>query len=70
VEVADDDLAGLAVHIGARVCEAAGPREVLTSSTVRDLVVGSEISFADRGVRELRGVPHEWRVYEVVDEAD
>jgi len=60
-----DDLAGMAVHIGARVGAAAGAGEILVSSTVRDLVVGSGIEFADRGVRELKGVPGEWRVYAV-----
>ncbi len=66
IELVGDDVAGLAVHIGARVCEAAGAGEVLASSTVRDLVVGSEIRFADRGTHELRGVPYEWRLYEVL----
>jgi class 3 adenylate cyclase/alpha-beta hydrolase superfamily lysophospholipase len=69
IEMVGDDVAGLAVHIGARVCQAAGPGQVLASSTVRDLVVGSEIRFADRGTHELRGVPYEWRLYEVLDEA-
>jgi class 3 adenylate cyclase len=70
IELVGDDVAGLAVHIGARVCEAARPGEVLTSSTVRDLVVGSEIRFADRGTHELRGVPYEWRLYEVLDDGE
>lgn len=69
IEVLDDDVAGLAVHIGARVCEAAAPGEVLASSTVRELVVGSEIEFADRGTHELRGVPHEWRLFQVLNGA-
>ena len=60
-----DDLAGMAVHIGARVGAAAGAGEILVSGTVRDLVVGSGIEFADRGTRELKGVPGEWRVYAV-----
>ena len=58
-----DDLAGLAVHIGARVGTTAGSGEVLVSGTVRDLVIGSELRFADRGTRELKGVPGEWRLY-------
>ena len=70
IELVGDDVAGLAVHIGARVCQAADPGQVLASSTVRDLVVGSEIRFADRGTRELRGVPYEWRLYEALDEGD
>jgi class 3 adenylate cyclase len=60
-----DDLAGMAVHIGARVGAAAGAGEILVSGTVRDLVVGSGIEFADRGSRELKGVPGEWRLYAV-----
>lgn len=64
-EVMGDDLGGLAVHIGARVGALAGPGEVLTSSTVRDLVVGSPFSFADRGEYELKGVPGRWRVHAV-----
>jgi class 3 adenylate cyclase len=60
-----DDLAGMAVHIGARVVAAAAAGEILVSSTVRDLVVGSGIEFAPRGERELKGVPGEWRLYAV-----
>ena len=65
-EVIGDDVGGLAVHIGARVSQAAGPGEVLVSSTVKDLVVGSGLEFDDRGTRELRGVPGEWRLFAVV----
>ena len=64
-ELRGDDVAGMAVHIGARVGATAGPSEVLVSSTVKDLVVGSGIEFADRGARELKGVPGEWRLYAV-----
>ncbi len=64
-EVMDDDLGGLAVHIAARVMDAAAAGEVLVSSTVKDLVVGSGIDFHDRGARELRGVPGEWRLFSV-----
>jgi class 3 adenylate cyclase len=60
-------VSGIAVHIGARVAANAGPGEVLVSSTVKDLVAGSGISFADRGVVELKGVPGEWRLYSVAD---
>jgi class 3 adenylate cyclase len=63
LEVMDGDLGGLAVHIAARVMDNAGPSEVLVSSTVKDLVVGSGIDFEDRGSHELRGVPGEWRLY-------
>ena len=64
-EVMDDDVGGLAVHIGARVMGEAEPSEVLVSSTVKDLVVGSGIDFEDRGAHELRGVPGEWRLFAV-----
>jgi class 3 adenylate cyclase len=62
VEVRGDDLGGLAVHIGARVTAAAAPGEVLVSSTVRDLLAGSDLSFVDRGEHELKGVPGTWRL--------
>jgi class 3 adenylate cyclase len=61
-EVRGDDLAGIAVHIGARVSALAGSGEVLTTSTVRDLVAGSGISFTDRGRHVLKGVPGEWSI--------
>lgn len=61
----DDDVGGLAVHIGARVSSLAGPGEVLVSSTVRDLIVGSGLSLVDRGEHELKGVPGPWRIYAV-----
>jgi class 3 adenylate cyclase len=64
-EVMNGDVGGLAVHIGARVMGAAEPSEVLVSSTVKDLVVGSGIDFVDRGSRELKGVPGEWRLFAV-----
>jgi class 3 adenylate cyclase len=57
-----DDLAGLAVHIGARVCSVAEPGEVLVTSTVRDLVAGSGLEFADRGRHTLKGLPGEWTI--------
>jgi class 3 adenylate cyclase len=63
VEVVGGSVAGIAVHTGARVAALAGPGEVLVSSTVKDLVAGSGIRFADRGVRILKGVPGEWRLY-------
>jgi class 3 adenylate cyclase len=64
-EVRGDDLAGIAVHIGARVASLAGPSEVLISSTVRDLVAGSGIEFDDRGVHQLKGVPGDWQLLAV-----
>ena len=65
IEFRGDDLAGLAVHIGARVAALAGPHEVLVSSTVKDLVVGSGMEFANRGSHALKGVPGEWQLYAV-----
>jgi class 3 adenylate cyclase len=62
-EFAGSDVGGIAVHIGARVCSMAQGDEVLVSSTVKDLVVGSELSFEDRGPHQLRGVPGEWRLF-------
>jgi class 3 adenylate cyclase len=64
-ELRGDDLAGIAVHIGSRVASLADPGEVLVTSTVRDLVAGSGIQFADRGRQELKGVPGEWQVLAV-----
>jgi class 3 adenylate cyclase len=62
-EAMGDDVGGLAVHIGARVGALAAPREVLVSNTVKDLVVGSGIDFADRGEHALKGVPGRWRLW-------
>ena len=64
-ELVDGKVGGIAVHIGARVSAEAGPGEVLVSSTVKDLVAGSGLQFADRGTAELKGVPGEWRLYAV-----
>jgi class 3 adenylate cyclase len=61
----DDDMGGLAVHIGARISSLAGANEVLVSSTVRDLSVGSGVALADRGEHDLKGVPGPWRVFAV-----
>ncbi len=65
VEIVGDDIAGLAVHIGARVMALAGPGEVLASRTVRDLVAGSGLVFTSRGTHELKGVPEPWEVFSV-----
>ncbi len=65
VEVGPDDVAGLGVHIGARVGALAQGDEVLVSRTVKDLVAGSGIEFEDRGVHELKGVPEAWQVFAV-----
>jgi class 3 adenylate cyclase len=64
-EVIGEKLAGIAVHIGARVAALAGPGEILVSQTVKDLVAGSGVTFADRGTHALKGVPDEWRIYAV-----
>ena len=65
IEVRGDDVAGLAVHIGARVSALAGPGEVLVSSTVKDLVAGSSVEFEGRGEHELKGVPGTWKLFAV-----
>ena len=65
-EVRGDDIGGIGVHIGARVSALAGPNEVLVSSTLRDLVIGSGLKFEDRGIHELKGVPGEWHLLAVV----
>jgi class 3 adenylate cyclase len=62
-EIGADDVSGLAVHIAARVASLAAPGEVLVSSTVKDLVAGSGLTFTDRGTQALRGVPGEWRLF-------
>jgi pimeloyl-ACP methyl ester carboxylesterase/class 3 adenylate cyclase len=68
-EVADGNIAGIAVHTGARVAALAGADEVLVSSTVRDLVAGSGIQFSDRGAHALKGIPEEWRLFAVQQQA-
>jgi class 3 adenylate cyclase len=65
VEVETRDLGGIAVHIGARVSAQANADEILVSSTVKDLVVGSGIAFDDRGMHALKGVPGKWRLFAV-----
>jgi class 3 adenylate cyclase len=65
VDVAGDDIAGIAVNIGARVGAKAEPGQVLVSHTVKDLVAGSGFSFEDRGEHDLRGVPGSWRLWSV-----
>ena len=64
-EIRGDDIGGIAVHIGARVSALAGPNEVLVSSTLRDLVIGSGLEFDDRGAHTLKGVPGEWHLFAV-----
>ncbi len=65
VRYEEDAVTGIAVAIGARIGSLAEPGEVLASSTVKDLVVGSELTFVDRGTHSLKGVPDDWRVFAV-----
>jgi class 3 adenylate cyclase len=65
-ELIDDKVGGIAVTIGARIANMAGPSEVLISQTVKDLVAGSGLTFADSGEHELKGVPDRWHLYRVV----
>jgi class 3 adenylate cyclase len=64
-EILGDHLGGIAVHIGARISALAGPDEVLVSQTVKEAVIGSGITFKDRGTHELKGVPGQWQLYAV-----
>ena len=66
-EVLDGKLVGVAVHVAARVAAAAGPSEVLATGTVKDLVAGSGITFEDRGMRPLKGLPDQWRLFSVTN---
>jgi class 3 adenylate cyclase len=61
----DDDVGGLAVHIGACISSLAGPGEVLVSSTVRGLIVGADQTLTDRGEHQLKGIPAAWRLFAV-----
>ncbi len=65
VEMRGDDIGGVAVHIGQRVSALAGASEIVVSSTVKDLVAGSGIEFADRGEHDLKGIPGQWRLFAV-----
>ena len=69
VELLGDDIGGIAVHVGSRICALAGPSEVLVSSTVRDLTAGSGLLYRDAGVHRLKGVGDEWRLYHAVHPA-
>jgi class 3 adenylate cyclase len=66
IELRDNDIGGIAVHIGARIAALARPSEILVSQTVADLVAGSELRFDERGPHELKGVPGTWRLYSVL----
>ena len=67
-EIRDDDIGGIAVHVAARILAEAAPGEVIVSSTVKELVIGSGIRFVDRETRVLRGVPDEWHLFAVAFE--
>jgi class 3 adenylate cyclase len=67
VEMMEEDVGGIAVHIAARVGALAAAREVLVTSTVKDLVAGSGIPFVDRGVKQLKGISDEWRLFAAND---
>ena len=66
IELAGDDVRGIAIHIGARVMSIAPPSQIFVSSTVKDLVAGSGLTFEDAGEHELKGVPDRWHLYRVV----
>jgi class 3 adenylate cyclase/pimeloyl-ACP methyl ester carboxylesterase len=66
VEIAGDEIGGVAVHLANRIMAEAGPGIILTSSTVKDLVLGSGIEFIDRGPRLLKGVPDTWNLFQVI----
>jgi class 3 adenylate cyclase len=68
IELEGEGVRGMAVHIGARVSALAEPAQVLVSSTVKDLVAGSGLTFEERGEHALKGVPDRWHVYLVVSE--
>lgn len=67
IELLGDDITGIAVHLAARVTDAAGPREVLVTRTVTELVAGSNIVFSEKGTHALKGVPGEWPLFAVSD---
>ena len=67
IELRDDDVSGIAVHIGQRVESLAAPGEVLVSRTVADLLAGSDFNFHEHGEHELKGVPGTWKLFSVVD---
>lgn len=67
VQMMDEEIGGLAVHIGARVMDIARAGEVLVSSTVKDITAGATIRFEDRGMYALKGLPDEWRLFRASD---
>jgi len=69
IEQQGPDIRGLAMHIGQRICAAAQPGQLLVSSTVRDLLIGSRLQFTDDGDHELKGLQGAWRLYSVADQS-
>ena len=67
IERRGNTAAGIAIHVAARVMAAAGPGEVVVSSTVKDLTAGSGIRLDDFGVHDLKGVPGPWQLYRVIE---
>jgi class 3 adenylate cyclase len=67
IELRDGDVGGMAVHIAARVMAAADPGEILTSRTVRDLVVGSDVALQDRGSQPLKGIEGSWQLFAMME---
>jgi class 3 adenylate cyclase len=65
VEVRGDNVAGIAVHTAARVSASAGPGQVLISRTMKDLLAGSDLTFSDFGLHDLKGLPETWQLFEV-----
>ncbi len=65
IELRGEEIGGIAVHIAARIEAEAESGEILCSSTVKELVTGSDLAFVDRGRRQLKGVPQEWQIYAV-----
>lgn len=68
IEIRGDDVGGIAVHLAARIMSTADPGEILVSNTVKDLVIGSEIEFEDRGTHRLKGIEGQWRLYSVASD--
>lgn len=66
IEIGESDIGGIAVHLASRIMDLAGAGEILVSSTVRDLVVGSDLDFDDRGPHALKGIEGTWEIYSVV----
>jgi class 3 adenylate cyclase len=68
IEVRGEDIGGMAVHVAQRVAATSGSEEVMVSSTVKDLVAGAGIAFADRGRHRLKGIAEDWQLFAVVSE--